>query len=283
MVEAATRCEAQRKLLVSGFRAQLMADLMIAAHCSPFVEGALGWAGSTTALMLFLAPLVTVRAILRDKTVGEYSPTPYVVSAMNCALWSVYGLAHLASEAQVIATNGPGLLLEVGYVGVFVAHETTPAARAALRARAAAALGATAAFCGACFALARGRADAAASAVGWGAVVLNVLMYGAPLDQLAKVVRERSVRSMPLGLSLCTLATATCWSGFALCARDAHIFLPNALGVALGVAQLALYARYYDRAHFKARRTAESERSVGGDGAMARLCEPLDPAASPDS
>ena len=114
-------------------------------------------------------------------------------------------------------------------------------------------------------------------------MVLNVLMYGAPLDQLAKVVRERSVRSMPLGLSLCTLATATCWSGFALCARDAHIFLPNALGVALGVAQLALYARYYDRAHFKTRRTAESERSVGGDGAMARLCEPLNPAASPDS
>ena len=56
-----------------------MADLMIAAHCSPFVEGALGWAGSTTALMLFLAPLVTVRAILRDKTVGEYSPTPQLV------------------------------------------------------------------------------------------------------------------------------------------------------------------------------------------------------------
>ena len=48
-------------------------------------------------------------------------------------------------------------------------------------------------------------------------------------------------------------------------------------------APYALYARYYDRAHFKTRRTAESERSVGGDGAMARLCEPLDPAASPDS
>ena len=169
-----------------------MADLMIAAHCSPFVEGALGWAGSTTALMLFLAPLVTVRAILRDKTVGEYSPTPYVVSAMNCALWSVYGLAHLASEAQVIATNGPGLLLEVGYVAVFVAYETTPAARSALRARAAAALGATAAFCGACFALARGSADAAASAVGWGAVVLNVLMYGAikARDGLWRVARN---------------------------------------------------------------------------------------------
>ena len=61
---------------------------------------------------------------------------------------------------------------------------------------------------------------------------------------MSTVVRTRSVEFMPLGLSLATLLCAAAWSVYAVYVADATILLPNALGVALALAQLALYARY---------------------------------------
>jgi hypothetical protein len=81
-------------------------------------------------------------------------------------------------------------------------------------------------------------------------------MYSSPLAVMSTVVRTRSVEFMPLGLSLGTLGCAASWSVFAIYVGDATILIPNILGVALALAQLALYARYY-----------KSSGSGGGGGA----------------
>jgi hypothetical protein len=73
---------------------------------------------------------------------------------------------------------------------------------------------------------------------------------------MSTVVRTRSVEFMPLGLSLGTLGCAASWSVFAIYVGDATILIPNILGVALALAQLALYAKY--------------ARSGGGGGASAQ-------------
>ena len=59
---------------------------------------------------------------------------------------------------------------------------------------------------------------------------------------MGTVIRTRSVEFMPLGLSVGTLACASAWTVYAVYVGDATILVPNALGVLLALAQLALYA-----------------------------------------
>jgi solute carrier family 50 protein (sugar transporter) len=108
--------------------------------------------------------------------------------------------------------------------------------------------------------------------VGYVADVLNIAMYSSPLAVMSTVVRTRSVEFMPLGLSLGTLGCAASWSVFAIYVGDATILIPNILGVALALAQLALYARYYKQGSGSGGGggggAAQGEGSVrdGGDG-----------------
>ena len=48
--------------------------------------------------------------------------------------------------------------------------------------------------------------------------VFNVCMYGAPLAVVRTVIRQRSVQSMPLALTLCTGFCSACWT----CAHPPH-------------------------------------------------------------
>ena len=59
---------------------------------------------------------------------------------------------------------------------------------------------------------------------------------------MGTVIRTRSVEFMPLPLSLGTFACAGAWTAYAIYVADATILVPNVLGVALALAQLALYA-----------------------------------------
>ena len=59
---------------------------------------------------------------------------------------------------------------------------------------------------------------------------------------MGTVLRTRSVEFMPLPLSQGTLGCSSSWSAYAIYVGDATILVPNALGVALAAAQLALYA-----------------------------------------
>mmetsp|Transcript_166619 Transcript_166619/g.319823 ORF Transcript_166619/g.319823 Transcript_166619/m.319823 type:complete len:135 (+) Transcript_166619:65-469(+) len=78
-------------------------------------------------------------------------------------------------------------------------------------------------------------------------LLINILMYGAPLGVVRQVIRTRSVEFMPLGLSLFTLMCSSSWFVYSFLVSDLWIFVPSASGVVLGILQLIIYSMYQGR------------------------------------
>ncbi len=89
-------------------------------------------------------------------------------------------------------------------------------------------------------------APAAAQAVlGWAGVAVVVAMFSGPLQVIAGVVKSKSTRNLPFPMAVATVANCTLWGAYgALVIHDPFIWAPNVLGLASGLAQLGLFAKY---------------------------------------
>ena len=82
---------------------------------------AIGWVGTAMAIFLFLAPLPTMRKVSRARSTLEFSATPFLVSTLNCGLWSVYALPMITPDRyQSLVCNVFGLVMEVAYICHFL-------------------------------------------------------------------------------------------------------------------------------------------------------------------
>lgn len=58
--------------------------------------------------------------IWKDKRVMQFKPDPYVVTALNCAVWVFYGMPFVHPDSLLVVTiNGIGLVIELIYVTIF--------------------------------------------------------------------------------------------------------------------------------------------------------------------
>lgn len=180
-----------------------------------------GWVGCAAAWLLFLAPLPTMGKIRRAGTTGDFSAVPYVISYLQCGLWAVYALPWVTPcKLQPLVTNVFGCLLELSYVLFFIAY--SPTARRRMR-MILAFLAATVTLVAlAAFALVLGPnlplkpwpdpdATKTTTVLGLICTVLNICMYASPLAVVRTVIRLRSVRPMPLLLTLGCMLCSGCW------------------------------------------------------------------------
>jgi uncharacterized protein with PQ loop repeat len=89
-------------------------------------------------------------------------------------------------------------------------------------------------------------APAAAQAVlGWAGCAVVVAMFSGPLQVIMGVVKSKSTKDLPFPMAVATVANCTLWGSYgALVIHDPFIWAPNVLGLASGLAQLALFAKY---------------------------------------
>ncbi|URD92506.1 Sugar efflux transporter for intercellular exchange [Musa troglodytarum] len=73
---------------------------------------------------------------------------------------------------------------------------------------------------------------------------LTVGMYASPMAAMSTVVKTKSVEYMPFFLSFFLFLNGGVWSIYSVLVRDFFIGVPNAIGFAMGSAQLVLYAVY---------------------------------------
>jgi len=211
-----------------------------------------GWFGLAAAWLLFLAPASTMKRIIRTRNIGDFSPLPYLISMLQCLLWTVYALPQVTPDkTQPLITNGVGFLLQLVYVLIFIRFAQSK--RGAMLVKFAIAIVAAAALCVCSLVIAPGvwhdfkeNVPIAAHSpqttlLGWICSVLNVAMYASPLSVVFTVIERRSVKNMPLPLTLgCGLCSAF-WTAFAFMVCDYFILVPNALGLLLFFIQISVY------------------------------------------
>ena len=206
----------------------------------------LSWVCSLAAIGVFLAPLAVVQAWLRASSTLAYSPLPYLVAASQCVLWAAYALVTPERE-PVFWTNVVGLVLELGYIYVFMKFVPTTDKPEAQKAAGAVTVGTTALLAVVKY-LSMGDPARLSSLMGTAAAAVCICMYGAPMSVLATVVKTRNVAPLPIGLiSMGAVNTALwVWYGTCFTPADMSIVVPNALGLVLSAGQIAIYMYYKD-------------------------------------
>ncbi|XP_039170690.1 bidirectional sugar transporter SWEET1 isoform X2 [Eucalyptus grandis] len=87
-------------------------------HVLLFLSGVLG---NATGLFLFLAPMVTFKRIIRNRSTEQFSGIPYVMTLLNCIVFTWYGLPFVSRNNILIWTiNATGGVIEFTYIVIFI-------------------------------------------------------------------------------------------------------------------------------------------------------------------
>lgn len=191
---------------------------------------------------VFLSPIDVMQRILKDKGIGKLPLLPYSAMMVNGALWSAYGL--LKNSPPIWAPNVVGFICGLLYTSIFVAN--TPSDADWLPGKVTDHfLGAGALISAALAIFLLAPKALATNVLGIAAQIICVIMFGGPLVAVGTILKEKSTRSLPLGFTLLTFANCGSWLYYGLLyLNDPYIYIPNFLGFALAIGQLALFARF---------------------------------------
>jgi solute carrier family 50 protein (sugar transporter) len=224
--------------------------------------------------LLWLAPYPTIREVIKKGTTEGLPPLGYFSMLANGYLWCAYGyVAHC--DFTIIVPNITGTLAGAYYRRPQpCAPPLRRCAAAPPRRRAPTPLlyilvrlrnvsytftrydskqydltvykvGAAAAIAGTTGVVAMMAPAAAQAVLGWAGVAVVVAMFSGPLQVIAGVVKSKSTRNLPFPMAVATVANCTLWGAYgALVIHDPFIWAPNVLGLASGLAQLGLFAKY---------------------------------------
>ncbi|KAK2653788.1 hypothetical protein Ddye_013644 [Dipteronia dyeriana] len=206
---------------------------------------AVGVMGNAASLLLFTAPILTFSRVIRRKSTEEFSCIPYILSLLNCLIYTWYGLpivTHKWENFLLVTINGLGILLEISFILIYFWFATPKAKMKS----AAVVMPVLLMFC----------IIAAISAflfhnhrnrkvfVGSVGLMACVAMYGSPLVVVRQVIRTKSVEYMPFYLSFFSFMASSLWMAYGLLGHDLFIAAPNIAATPLGLLQLVLYCKY---------------------------------------
>ncbi|PWA79819.1 nodulin MtN3 family protein [Artemisia annua] len=159
-------------------------------------------------------------------------------------MWTFYGLPIVHPDSLLVITiNGAGLVIETIFIVIFFTYSTWGGRKKIIII-----LIIEAIFTAAVVAITLTffhTYEQRSMIVGLICIVFNILMYASPLTVMKMVIKTKSVRYMPLTLSLATFANSIVWCVYALLRFDPYILVPNGLGSISAIVQLVLYATYY--------------------------------------
>ncbi|KAJ1416480.1 SWEET sugar transporter [Sesbania bispinosa] len=205
-----------------------------------------GVIGNVISFGMFFSPAPTFYGIIKKKAVEGLKPDPYVATVLNCAFWVFYGLPFVHPHSILVLTiNAIGLVFEFVYLTIFYIYATNKG-----RKKVVLYLLIEVIFFAAVVLitmLVLHDTHRRSLVVGVLCDIFNVGMYISPLTIMAKVIKTKSVEYMPFWLSLANFLNGVCWTTYALIHPfDIYVLVSNSIGAVSSLAQLILYACYYN-------------------------------------
>ncbi|XP_043709934.1 bidirectional sugar transporter SWEET3b-like [Telopea speciosissima] len=206
---------------------------------------AVGIMGNAASLLLYAAPILTFKRVIRKRNTEEFSCVPYILALFNCFLYTWYGLPVVSNKWEnfpLVTINGLGFLLEITFIIIYFWFASPKGKKvvAVVMLPVITAIFITA--FASTFALHTHRLRKVF--VGSIGLVASVLMYGSPLVAVKKVFKTKSVEFMPFYLSLFSFLASSLWMVYGLLSHDIFLTSPNLIGSPLGLFQLILYCIY---------------------------------------
>uniref|UniRef100_A0ACD5WVZ5 Uncharacterized protein n=1 Tax=Avena sativa TaxID=4498 RepID=A0ACD5WVZ5_AVESA len=203
-----------------------------------------GILGNIISILVFTSPIGTFRRIVKLTSTQEFRWLPYVTTLLSTSLWTFYGFLK-PGGFLIITVNGAGAVLQTIYVALYLAY----APRETKMKMAKVVLAVNVCFFAAVVLVGLLALHGAVRlfAVGMVCSAITIGMYAAPMAAMMTVVKTKSVEYMPFFLSFFLFLNGGIWSVYSLLVKDYFIGIPNAMGFAMGTAQLALYMAYRNK------------------------------------
>ncbi|KAF5807127.1 putative SWEET sugar transporter [Helianthus annuus] len=203
-----------------------------------------GIIGNAIALYLFLSPTPTFLKIVKLKSVQAYKPDTYLATLMNCSMWLFYGLPIVHPHSLLVVTiNSAGILITLTFCSIFFIYSSWTCRRKMIIVLILEAI-VIAAMVTVTLTLSHTH-PARSMLVGILCLVFNIIMYASPLTIMKTVIRTKSVKYMPVCISIGNLLNGSIWVVYAALEFDPFIMIPNAVGAVSGMIQIGLYVKYY--------------------------------------
>nr|QHT64202.1 sugar efflux transporter 2a [Litchi chinensis] len=203
---------------------------------------AAGIAGNVLAFALFVSPIPTFKRILRNKSTEQFSGLPYIYSLLNCLVCLWYGMPFVSPGVIWVATvNTIGAIFQLVYVIIFIryAEKVRKLKMSGLL------ISVFAVFVSIAYAsIELFESHERQIFVGCLTIGSLISMFASPLFIIKLVIKSRSVEFMPFNLSLSTFLMSLSFFVYGMLKDDAFIYVPNGIGMVLGIVQLMLYTYY---------------------------------------
>ncbi|XP_057818176.2 bidirectional sugar transporter SWEET3b [Cryptomeria japonica] len=225
---------------------------------------AVGIMGNCTSLLMYMSPVITFVKVIRDKSVGHYSCTPYVIALFNCFTYTWYGMPVVSKgwENILLSTvNGAGIIPECFFICTYLILAPPKAKLKVVRMVAAAVVLFTVMAMVSTFALHEHKTRK--FFVGIVGILTSIALYGSPLVIMKLVITTKSVEFMPFYLSFFGSLASILWMTYGVLSKDVLIAAPNVIGCLLGIAQLVLYCIYKNKKKMK-----DPEAGIKNGGAI---------------
>ncbi|KAL6627182.1 hypothetical protein ACP70R_030908 [Stipagrostis hirtigluma subsp. patula] len=209
------------------------------------VRVAVGILGNAASMLLYAAPILTFRKVVRKGKVEEFSCVPYILALFNCLLYTWYGLPVVSSGWEnfpVSTINVLGIILEITFISIYIWFAPRDKKRFALKmvAPVLTFFGLTA-FLSIFLFHTHHMRKVFVGSIGF---VASISMYSSPMVAAKQVITTKSVEFMPFYLSLFSFLSSGLWMIYGLLGRDLFIATPNFIGCPMGMLQLVLYCIY---------------------------------------
>ena len=200
------------------------------------------YAAVATSLCFLLSPLVEVQRVHRSKgeTLRDVNPVNLLIMLVNSGLWLWYAIFF--PVPPLVLSNSIGLTACCYYLAScwFYARQRREQMWGE------AALASTLlAFAAIFLALLYASSSLAhARHVGYAAMAMNILAYGAPLSVVSRVVLEKSSRPLPALQCCLALSCSFLWLCVGLVRESPLMIIPSACGIPVAILQLYLLWLY---------------------------------------
>ncbi|KEG12831.1 solute carrier family 50 (sugar transporter) [Trypanosoma grayi] len=197
------------------------------------------------------APVVTVRKMEKQRSVGAMTPLYFSAQLASCAVWSIYGV--MQDAFGVILCNAIGNAIATYCLLVFLSvarreeksgHRiaNTTYKKSQTTVMIAISFIACASLLIVC--LASVKPPAAKTLNGLLGSCCSVFMLSSPLALAGAIIKNKNAEGLaPLTITF-ALANTSLWCLYALLKRDIFIFVPNLLGIAACLFQFLLFFMY---------------------------------------
>ncbi|GLJ36959.1 hypothetical protein SUGI_0747780 [Cryptomeria japonica] len=204
--------------------------------------------GNCTSLLMYMSPVITFVKVIREKSVGHYSCTPYVIALFNCFTYTWYGMPVVSKgwENILLSTvNGAGIIPECFFICTYLLLAPPKAKLEVVRMVATVVVVFTVMAMVSTFGLHEHKTRK--FFVGIVGIITSIALYASPLLIMKLVITTKSVEFMPFYLSFFGFLNSTLWMTYGVLSKDVLIAAPNVIGCLLGIAQLVLYCIYRNK------------------------------------